>query len=258
MNRCIDRRIYIFKRWRNIWKKSVPSLFRTGEGRGQRPKLQMLKAMRIIDEASGCNGIVVRPLSAKLLAKTIPEKEGRIDREKMLSIQWRCRNIQLEFGRNFGIITQYCAGGGCLLLILLLRLKSAAISIHSPHFHGWYEIHQNRASFSAFKVIKVIGGRNETENKDLESWMGNRDYLITLTTAKSPNTLIRFTETDLDVELALETINALIHFASQATILYSDSETEENTLIIKGPNELQEERYSSAGSQFWLIRFVWR
>ena len=147
----------------------------------------------------------------------------------MLSIQGRCRNIQLELGRNFGIITQYCAGGGCLLTDFNFAAKVRDYFQYTPRISMDDMKFIKIGRHFRFQGIKVIGGRNETENKDLESWMGNRDYLITLTNAKGPNTLIRFTETDLDVDLALETINALIHFASQATILYSDSETEENT-----------------------------
>ena len=39
----------------------------TGEGRGQRPKSQMLKAMRMIDEASGCNGIRCTAVIRKII-----------------------------------------------------------------------------------------------------------------------------------------------------------------------------------------------
>jgi hypothetical protein len=106
-----------------------------------------------------------------------------------------------------------------------------------------------------FNSVKVIGGRNEAENKDLESWRGNQDYLITLSTVKGPNTLVRFSETDPNGELPIETLNSVIDFAIQATILYSDSETEENTLIIKGPNDFQEERQVNKDYSFDLNPF---
>ena len=107
-----------------------------------------------------------------------------------------------------------------------------------------------------FQGIKVIGGRNETENKDLESWMGNRDYLITLTNAKMSQYFNSIHRNRSGCGfMDLETINALIHFASQATILYSDSETERIRFIIKGPNELQEERIVMRDLNFDLNPF---
>jgi tRNA U34 2-thiouridine synthase MnmA/TrmU len=242
MNPCIDCRIYIFKRAFEYMTEIGAKFIVTGEVLGQRPKSQMLKAMRIIDEASGCAGYVVRPLSAKLLPITIPEKEGWIDRSKLLNIQGRRRNIQLELGRNFGIIKQYCAGGGCLLTDSNFAEKVRDYFQYTPKISMEDMKFLKIGRHFRYIGIKIIGGRNETENNTLDSWIHNRDYLISMVNAKGPNTLIRMAETDLNNPLDLQILNQIIDFAAQVTILYSDSEEQDNLLIIKGPSETSEER----------------
>ncbi|HPN72834.1 MAG TPA: hypothetical protein PKZ41_02440, partial [Candidatus Omnitrophota bacterium] len=64
---------------------------------------------------SGLGGLILRPLSAKLMDVTIPEKKGWVDREKLLDINGRSRKRQRELAKKFGIKTYPNAAGGCLL-----------------------------------------------------------------------------------------------------------------------------------------------
>jgi len=87
----------------------------TGEVLGQRPMSQHKKAMKTIEQESGLENLVLRPLSAKLLDPTIPEEEHWIDREKLLSIQGRRRLPQIELADKLGIKDYPCPAGGCRL-----------------------------------------------------------------------------------------------------------------------------------------------
>jgi tRNA U34 2-thiouridine synthase MnmA/TrmU len=57
----------------------------TGEVLGERPMSQRRDSMRLIEKEAGLDGFIVRPLSAKLLPASIPEREGWVDREKLLA-----------------------------------------------------------------------------------------------------------------------------------------------------------------------------
>ena len=85
---------------------------------------QHRQAMRIIDRESGLDGRLLRPLSARLLEPTIPEKEGLVDREKLLAIQGRSRKPQMALAEKHGITDYPCAitGGGPELCHPLLHL----------------------------------------------------------------------------------------------------------------------------------------
>src|SRR6056297_3111048 len=115
MNPCIDCRIHILKEAAKYMEKVGAKFVITGEVLGQRPKSQNLQAMQIIEEQSGLAGKLLRPLSAKLLEPTQVEIKKLVNRSELLEIKGRRRNIQLELGKNFELINEYCAGGGCKL-----------------------------------------------------------------------------------------------------------------------------------------------
>ena len=88
----------------------------SGEVLNQRPMSQHLKAMKIIEKEAGVEGLVVKPLSAKLLPPTIPEIKGWIDREKLENISGRSRKRQIELAKRFGIDEYEQPAGGCCYL----------------------------------------------------------------------------------------------------------------------------------------------
>ena len=57
-------------------KKKGANFLISGEVVGERPKSQSRKALKIVDEESGWGDYILRPLTAKNLPLTIPEKEG--------------------------------------------------------------------------------------------------------------------------------------------------------------------------------------
>jgi len=87
----------------------------TGEVLGQRPMSQHRRAIDIIDKESGVAGLILRPLSARLFAETVSEKEGWVDRESLLAISGRSRKPQIALASQKGINDFRCPAGGCLL-----------------------------------------------------------------------------------------------------------------------------------------------
>jgi hypothetical protein len=76
---------------------------------------QNLPTLRLIEKEAGLEGLVLRPLSAKLLPPTIPEQKGWVDREKLYDISGRGRDRQLDLAKKFGLKYIPQPAGGCLL-----------------------------------------------------------------------------------------------------------------------------------------------
>lgn len=115
LNPCIDCHALMIKIAGRLLEKYEASFIITGEVLGERPMSQNSRALQRVAKLSGMEGYIVRPLSAKLMEETIPEKNGWIDREKLLSIEGRSRKPQMQLVEKYKIKEYPSPGGGCLL-----------------------------------------------------------------------------------------------------------------------------------------------
>ncbi len=115
-NPCVDCRIFMMRRAKEIMEAEGADLVFTGEVLGQRPKSQRRDTLRTIERESGLEGRLLRPLSAKLLPPTIPEQEGIVDRERLEAISGRSRQRQMELARELGVTDWPQPAGGCCYL----------------------------------------------------------------------------------------------------------------------------------------------
>lgn len=115
MNPCIDcHALMLREAGRRMEAIGADFLF-TGEVLGQRPMSQRRDALRSVENLSGYPGRILRPLSAKLLAPTLVEQEGLVDRNRLLDIQGRSRRRQETLAAHYGIREYPQPGGGCML-----------------------------------------------------------------------------------------------------------------------------------------------
>ena len=123
-NPCIDCHGYMFKTALNMLKSENANFIITGEVIGQRPMSQRRDALfqvkRLADDE---DDLVLRPMCAKLLPPTKPEREGWVDRENLLDISGRDRKPQLALAKEFGFEDFATPGGGCLLTIESFAVK---------------------------------------------------------------------------------------------------------------------------------------
>jgi tRNA-uridine 2-sulfurtransferase len=113
LNACVDCHIFMLKKAKIIMKDIGADFIFTGEVLGQRPMSQTKKALHIVEQMSGLEGYLVRPLSAKLLKPTDVELSGLLDRNKLLNISGRGRQKQRELAKQFGILSYPQPAGGC-------------------------------------------------------------------------------------------------------------------------------------------------
>lgn len=117
INPCIDCRIFMFRRAKRYMEEVGARFIFTGEVLGQRPMSQHRRALDIVARDSGLEGYLVRPLSARLLPPTEPEKCGWLDREQLGDISGRSRNKQMEIAERLGVADYPQPAGGCCALV---------------------------------------------------------------------------------------------------------------------------------------------
>ncbi len=191
MNPCIDCRILMLKEARELMQITGADFIVTGEVLGQRPMSQQRNTLGMIDKEAGLKGYVLRPLSAKLLNETMPEKEGLINREKLYAFNGRSRKPQMALAEEFGLTDYPAPAGGCLLTEPNYSYRLRELLDHDPD-PSLDELHLLRAGrhFRLSPTSKVIIGRDERENNVIESFARDDNYLMSVEDVGSPFVLL--------------------------------------------------------------------
>ena len=114
-NPCIDCHGNMFKIAKELMEPWGASFLISGEVVGQRPMSQRRDALDIVTNLSETEDILLRPMSAKVLPPTLPERKGWVNREKLLGITGRNREVQLKMAKKIGLKDFEKPSGGCLL-----------------------------------------------------------------------------------------------------------------------------------------------
>ena len=169
MNICIDCRINMFRKAKELGDEIGAEFFVTGEVLGQRPFSQRRNAMELIESKAGLKGKILRPLSAKLMGKTEVEEAGVVDRDSLYAIHGRRRIPQFELAEELGVYDYPCPGGGCLLTDPQFAKKLRDYINHEgkPKLEDMILLRLGRH----FRLgqARAIVGRNEQENNILSA-----------------------------------------------------------------------------------------
>jgi tRNA U34 2-thiouridine synthase MnmA/TrmU len=179
MNPCIDCHALMFHlAGQKMVAHGARFLF-SGEVLGERPFSQNRGALRAVARLSGYQDAIVRPLSARLLEETPPEKVGWVDRARLEDIQGRARKRQMELATHFGISDYPKPAGGCLLTEpnFSKRLKDLLGDNPDPS-HRDLELLKVGRHIRWGAGCKVIVGRREEENMRLDGLWENGDLRL--------------------------------------------------------------------------------
>ncbi len=203
MNPCIDCRIFMMKKAKTYMEETGASFLVTGEVLGQRPMSQRKDTMRLIEKEADLEGFILRPLSAKFLPASIPEKEGWVDREKLLKIQGRSRKPQIQLADQYGIRDYPCPAGGCLLTDPGFAKRMRDLLRYFPDF-SLNDVHLLKMGrhFRLSPGLKLVVGRNEEENQKIQTFSDEGDILIRLFRFPGPLSLLRGETAEGDIEKA--------------------------------------------------------
>ncbi len=192
INPCLDCRIFTLKKAKEYMEEIGASFIFTGEVLGQRPMSQRREAMNIIERDSGLQGYLVRPLSAKFFPPTIPEKEGVLDRNKLLAISGRSRKPQMLMAAEFNIKDYPCSAGGCLLTVKDFANRMRDLMEHDPDFKlADVNLLKYGRHFRVSPRVKLVVGRNESENLKIAALRRQDDTLFHAQEPLGPVSLLR-------------------------------------------------------------------
>jgi tRNA-specific 2-thiouridylase len=224
-NPCIDCHGKMFEVAKRLMKEEGASFLISGEVLGQRPMSQNGESLQKVLDISDCNGLLLRPMSAKALEPTIPEINGWIDREKLEEIIGRNRERQFELAQEFGLVDFEKPGGGCLLTDEHFSRKIRDLVAHDENFI--------KADIPTLKYgrqlrlphgAKLIIGRNEEENTKLEEII-NHKYVHITTELFGPHCLLSTNANEEDKALAAKFVLAYCKpdFAGEQELLFDNT-----------------------------------
>ncbi len=143
------------------------------------------------------------PLSAKLLEPTIPEKEGVIDRDKLLAISGRSRKPQITLADQYDIKDYPCPAGGCLLTDPGFARRMRDLMKYKPDFDlEDVKLLKHGRHLRISDDAKLVIGRNEEDNKKLSGLIQDNDTVIDAQSLPGPLALIRGNTKDSEIEHA--------------------------------------------------------
>ncbi|HQS66996.1 MAG TPA: 7-cyano-7-deazaguanine synthase [Sulfuricurvum sp.] len=207
-NPCIDCHAKMFEVAKRLMVEEGADFLISGEVLGQRPMSQNGESLQKVLQMSDCEGLLLRPMSAKLLEPTIPEINGWVDREKLEEIVGRTRDRQMQLIEEFGIVDFEKPGGGCLLTDEHFSRKIRDIVAHDDAFI--------KADIPTLKYgrqlrlpdgAKLIIGRTEEENIKLEE-IENPKFMHINTDLFGPHCLISLSASEADKTLAAKLVLA--------------------------------------------------
>jgi tRNA U34 2-thiouridine synthase MnmA/TrmU len=216
MNPCIDCHALMIRKAGEIMKEQGALFVFTGEVLGQRPFSQHRQALRTVARESGLHDLLLRPLSARLLDITVPEKEGWVNREGLLDISGRSRKQQMALAAQEGFMDYPAPAGGCLLTEKIFSNRLKDLFRHEENFLV-RDVHLLKVGrhFRLNDYVKLVVGRNQRENETLCSVALPEDDLLTCLDYPGPTGLV-----------PQGTNSALHNLAASICVSYSDAPPE--------------------------------
>jgi tRNA-specific 2-thiouridylase len=250
MNPCLDCKCFMVSKALEWIKEHDFDFIITGEVVGQRPKSQRAETMPVVQEESGAGDLLVRPLCAKKLPPTLPEREGWIDREKLFEFSGRSRKPQMALAEQYGFEDYATPAGGCCFL--------TDESYSSKMVDMWQARSERDYDLDDIMLLKVgrhirprphfklIVGREEGENKYLEGYKKQFTHLRS-TNFTGPLVLVDGKLSDDDLELAARLTARFGHGKTADSVnieaTFTDGKIKKLTVEPLPPNQLKQEWY---------------
>ncbi|RWX50240.1 hypothetical protein VU01_13581, partial [Candidatus Electrothrix marina] len=196
-NPCIDCKIMMLSRAKELMEEYGASFLLTGEVIGQRPMSQRRDTLNLIERDADCRDLLLRPLSAQLMNPSLPEREGLVDRERLYRFSGRGRKPQIALARELGITDFPAPAGGCVLTDPNLATRIRRF------YEGLYLIGKDEITTADIQLLLLgrqfrlpgghwlVMGRNEQENDRLAELCEQDDWLLYMPTRPGPTALLR-------------------------------------------------------------------
>jgi tRNA-specific 2-thiouridylase len=236
----------MFKKAGEMLKKEGAHFIISGEVLGQRPMSQNIRSLSIISHESGFGDLILRPLSAKRLPETRPERQGWVVRERLLGLSGRSRQPQMKLAKKLGIHRYPAPAGGCLLTDVVFSRRLKDLISATPGFSRRdIELLKWGRHLRICEKSKIVVGRNQRENEIITSLARQGDTLLTVESFPSPTVLATG-------ELSPEQIK----LAAFITASYSDASVDQSVTVRATRDSKQRILLSTAKGKSSFRRFM--
>ncbi len=212
-NACPDCHMLMIKKAKEIMKKEKYDFIATGEVLNERPFSQNRRIFQLSEKTLGLEGLILRPLSAKLLPETIPEQKGWVKRDDLFGISGKTRKPQLALAKELGITEFPNPGGGCIATDVIYGKRLLALLEIVPDFDG-----QDAKTIRKGRVFwennfLIIIGRNEKENAEIERLRKNKDIILEPENFSGPTVLIRGFDKEIPEQIIKKAKDLLLKYS---------------------------------------------
>ena len=208
-NPCIDCHGFMFTVAKSLMPRYGASFIATGEVVGQRPMSQNKDSLRIVKKIANDidEDIILRPLCALVMDETKPEREGWVDRSRLLGINGRGRHAQLALAKELGWEDFPTPAGGCLLTDVQFTARLRDFVAHDTLLKEDIEVLKSGRHFRLPDGAKLVVGRNEKENELIEA-LNNPKFNLVIVTEEmnAPSSLLSKNPSSEDEALACRII----------------------------------------------------
>ena len=212
MNPCIDCHAMMLKIAGEMLEQENASFIISGEVLGQRPMSQNKVSLSLVEKESTMKSLIIRPLSAKLLPKTIPELNGWVDEKKLLAISGRSRKPQISLAKKLNVENYPAPAGGCLLTDPIFSRRLKDYMDNAPDIkRNEIELLKLGRHFRIDPETKIIVGRTMEENERIIDLSDSGGYTFNTITIPGPVVYVSGKRT-----------NEMDLLASSMTVSYSD------------------------------------
>ncbi len=205
-NPCIDCHAKMFEVAKRIMEAEGADFLISGEVMGQRPMSQNKDALQTVLDESNCDGLLLRPMSAKRLAPTIPEENGIVDREKLEGIVGRSRERQFELAEKFGLKDYESPGGGCLLTDENFSIKMRDFIAHDTFEIKDIPVLKFGRHFRLPEGAKMVIGRDKDENEKIQGIENDKFTHVRTVGIPGPHSLLSANASESDKMFAARAI----------------------------------------------------
>ncbi len=190
-NPCIDCHGFMFRVAREYFEELSADFMVTGEVLGQRPMSQRSEALDLVKKlALDEEDLILRPMCAKNMEITKPEREGWVEREKLLDISGRSREVQLQLAEDFGWEDFQSPGGGCLLTDINFTKKMREFIKHNDLEVEDIDVLKNGRHLRLPNGSKLVIGRDKEENELLENAINDKYLKVKVDEIPGPFALL--------------------------------------------------------------------
>lgn len=245
LNPCVDCKILMMKKSRELLDYYSARFIISGEVLGQRPMSQRRDTLNVIRRDADIKDMLLRPLCALHMEETQVEKEGLVKRELLHNFSGRGRQSQLKLAEKFGIREIPTPAGGCKLT----EKESSA--------RYWYVLNKYEANADNFSLANIgrqlwhsennqwlVVGRNKEDNEKMESLTKDNDITMRIHGFPSPLALMRPKSESIHKENIIQAASTLASYSPKAVAHAKEGnkieilvfEKDEKTIIEVTPN----------------------